>query len=145
MWRRGQSYSQDLRSRVLAAIDGGMAARQAACLFRVSVSYIYKALIRRRTTGETGANLNRGHRPRKLSAHQERALATRIQVEPDITLARLQAWLLDQHGVRLSNGAIWASVKRLGFSFKKNAGGQRARPAGCGRPKSWVESGPAVH
>ena len=55
-WRRGQSYSEDLRARVLAAVDGGMAARAAAALFRVSVSYIYKALIRRRRTGEVSAS-----------------------------------------------------------------------------------------
>ena len=64
-WRRGQSYSEDLRARVLAAVDGGMAARAAARLFRVSVSYIYKALIRRRRTGEVSASSRRGHRPRK--------------------------------------------------------------------------------
>ena len=29
-WKSGQSYSADLRSRVLAAIDGGMPARAAA-------------------------------------------------------------------------------------------------------------------
>ena len=39
-WRQGQSYSEDLRGRVLAAVDGGMAARAAARVFRVSVSYI---------------------------------------------------------------------------------------------------------
>src|SRR5690348_4529215 len=70
-WRRGQSYSEDLRARVLAAVDGGMAARAAGKLFRVSVSYIYKALIRRRRTGEVSASLRRGHRPRKLTARQE--------------------------------------------------------------------------
>ena len=90
MWRRGRSYSQDLRDRVLAAVDGGMAVRQAAPLFRVSVSYIYKALIRRRATGEAGANPNRGHRPRKLSLRAGAGAAARIQAEPDITLARLQ-------------------------------------------------------
>ena len=89
MWRRGRSYAQDLRSRVLAAVDGGMAVRQAAPLFRVSVSYIYKALIRRRATGDSSASRNRGHRPRKLSPEQEAALAARIRAEPDITLARL--------------------------------------------------------
>ena len=47
-WRQGQSYSDDLRSRVLAAVDGGMAVRAAASVFQVSISYIYKALIRRR-------------------------------------------------------------------------------------------------
>src|ERR1043166_9071228 len=68
-WRRGQSYiySEDLRGRVLAAVDGGMAARAAARVFRVSVSYIYKALIRRRRTGEVSASSRRGHRPRKLT------------------------------------------------------------------------------
>jgi hypothetical protein len=39
-WKSGQSYSADLRSRVLAAVDGGLAARAAAERFRVSVSYI---------------------------------------------------------------------------------------------------------
>jgi hypothetical protein len=38
VWRQGQSYSEDLRARVLAAIDGGMGARSTACVFRVSVS-----------------------------------------------------------------------------------------------------------
>jgi transposase len=56
-WRQGQSYSQDLRGRVLAAVDGGMAARMAAKLFQVSVSYIYKALIRRWRTGEVSAGM----------------------------------------------------------------------------------------
>jgi len=60
VWRQGQSYSEDLRARVLAAIDRGMAARAAADLFRVSVSYIYKALIRRRRTGLSGISCAAG-------------------------------------------------------------------------------------
>ena len=118
-WRRGQSYSEDLRARVLGAVDGGMAARAAARLFRVSVSYIYKALIRRRRTGEVSASSRRGHRPRKLTAAQEAALAAHIAAHPDLTLAALQIWLLEEHAVRLSNGAMWSAVARLGLSFKK--------------------------
>jgi len=118
-WRQGQSYSEDLRARVLAAIDGGMAARLAASVFRVSVSYIYKALIRRRRTGEVSASTRRGHRPRKLTPAQEAALAAHITAYPDITLAALQAWLAGEHAVRLSNGAMWSAVDRLGLSFKK--------------------------
>jgi transposase len=117
-WRQGQSYSEDLRGRVLAAVDGGMATRAAAKLFRVSVSYIYKALIRRRRSGEVSASTRRGHRPRKLSPAQEVALAEHITTHPDLTLAALQAWLLAVHGVRLSNGAMWSAVARLGLSFK---------------------------
>ncbi len=91
-----------------------MAARAAAKLFRVSVSYIYKALIRRRRTGQVTASLRGGDRPRKLSPVQEGALAARIEAHPDLTLAALQTWLLAERGVRLSNGAMWSAVARLG-------------------------------
>ena len=43
-WKSGQSYSADLRSRVLAAVDGGSPARAMAQLFQLSVSYVYKAV-----------------------------------------------------------------------------------------------------
>jgi len=126
-WRQGQSYSDDLRARVLAAVDGGMAARAAARVFQVSVSYIYKALIRRRRTGEVSASSRRGHRPRKLAPAQEAALAAHIAAHPDLTLAALQAWLVAEHEVRLSNGAMWAAVARLGLSFKKRRSGRASR------------------
>jgi len=126
-WRQGQSYSEDLRARVLAAVDGGMAARVAATVFRVSVSYIYKALIRRRRTGELTASARRGHRPRKLSPAQEAALAAHIEAHPDLTLKALQAWLLAEYEVRLSNGAMWSAVARLGLSFKKRRSGRASR------------------
>jgi transposase len=133
VWRQGQSYSEDLRSRVLAAVDGGMAARAAAKLLRVSVSYIYKALIRRRRSGEVSASSRRGHRPRKLSPAQEAALAARIEAYPDLTLAALRAWLLDEHGVRLSNGAMWSAVARLGLSFKKRRSARASKTARMSR------------
>jgi transposase len=133
-WRRGQSYSEDLRARVLAAVDGGMAARAAARLFRVSVSYIYKALIRRRRTGEVSASSRRGHRPRKLTVAQEAALASHIAAHPDLTLAALQIWLLDQHAVRLSNGAMWSAVARLGLSFKKRRSTRPSKTVPTSRP-----------
>src|SRR6267143_2822850 len=109
VWRQGQRYSEDLRARVLAAIDGCMAARAAASVFRVSVSYIYKALIRRRRTGEVSASARRGHRPRKLSPEQESALAAHIEAHPDITLSALQTCLAGEHELRLSNWSMWSA------------------------------------
>jgi transposase len=38
--RSGRSYSQDLRDRVLKAVNGGVAVRQAAATFQVSIAYI---------------------------------------------------------------------------------------------------------
>jgi transposase len=135
-WRRGQRYSQDLRDRVLASVDVGEGVYRVAEIFGVSVSYIYKALDRRRKTGESGPNPNRGHRPRKLTPAQEAALEARIGSQADITLARLQDWLLAEHGVRLSDGAIWMAVHRLKLSFKKKPAGRRTRSSRRGRPAS---------
>jgi transposase len=54
----GKAYAQDLRERVVAAVDAGTGADAAAAIFQVSVSDIYKALGRRERTGQ-GASLGR--------------------------------------------------------------------------------------
>ena len=82
----GAPYSPDLRKRVIAAVDEGLEAYSAATHFRVSVSYIYKALARRRATGEeTARAAGRGPSP-KLVAYDS-ALRARVTEQPDITLA----------------------------------------------------------
>jgi transposase len=69
VWKSGQSYSTALRSRVLAAIDGGSPAKATARLCQVSVSCIYKALARRAATGETEARPQRNRQTLKLKNH----------------------------------------------------------------------------
>jgi transposase len=82
----GKPYSQDLRERVIAAVDTGTGAYAAALPFQVSVSYIYKALNRRRKTGEVTARRSGcGPKP-KLAPHDD-ALRARVAAEADITLA----------------------------------------------------------
>ena len=48
LWRRGKSYSQDLRDRVFAAADDDEPVGRIAAMLRVSVSYVSKVLTRRR-------------------------------------------------------------------------------------------------
>lgn len=79
-WRRGQSYSVHLRDRVLAAVDSGMGAYAAAAVFRVSVSWIYKACARRRSTGETTARAQRNHVLPKLAAQGE-AIRSKVKLD----------------------------------------------------------------
>jgi transposase len=122
----GRAYSQDLRERVIAAVDGGTGAYSAAPLFRVSVSYIYKALIRRRTTGETSARPSGGGPKPKLAAHDD-ALRARIAAEPDITLAELQAWLLGERQIKVSIGCLWNRLQFLELPLKKSRNEQQSR------------------
>lgn len=115
----GKAYSQDLRERVIAAVDGGTGAYSAAPVFRVSVSYIYKALIRRRTTGEISARPSGGGPKPKLAAHDE-ALRGRIAAEPDITLGELQAWLVTERQIKVSIGCLWNRLQFLELPLKKS-------------------------
>jgi transposase len=67
LYQRGRAYSQDLRERVFAASDDGERVGELAELLKVSISYVSKALKRRRTTGETTVRARRGHKPPKLA------------------------------------------------------------------------------
>lgn len=128
-WRSGQAYSQDLRDRVLAAVDNGMRVREAAPLFRVSISYIYKALERRTATGETKPSLRGGRqRPPVLSGH-EAALLAHLRMHSDATLAELRRWLFETRGVSISVGALWNGLDRLGWTLKKSRSMRRSKSA----------------
>ena len=136
----GKPYSQDLRERVIAAVDGGTGAYAVAALFRVSVSYIYKALGRRRTTGETTAHTGRAGRKAKLAAHDE-ALRAQVAVHPDATLEELQTWLAVERKVAVSIGCLWNRLQRLKLPLKKShnappsrIGRMSPRPARSGMP-----------
>jgi transposase len=73
LYQRGKAYSQDLRERVFAASDDGERVGEIAELLRVSVSYVSKALTRRRTTGETTVRAQHGHQLPKLARFTPRS------------------------------------------------------------------------
>jgi transposase len=125
-WRRGQAYAQHLRDRVLAAIDRGMGAYEAARLFQVSVSWIYKALARRRETGESTARPQVNHVPPKLLPYDE-AIRRKLEEAPDLTLAELRAWLLEREHVSISQRGMWKTLRRLDLTRKKRPNTPRSR------------------
>jgi transposase len=108
---------------VMAAVDGGLGVYSAAPMFRVSVSYIYKALGRRRATGDVTAHKSGGGPKPKLAAYDE---ALRAQV---VTLVELQAWLANDHAVKVSVGCLWARVRHLGLTLKKSRNALQSRTA----------------
>ena len=132
-WRSGLAYSQDLRERVLAVADGGLRVREVARLFKVSISYVYKALERRARTGDAAARRGGGSRAPKLSGH-EAALLGHLRSRPDATLAELRRWLFETRGVSVSAGCLWNALDRLGWTPKKSLGGRRSRTAPMSPP-----------
>jgi len=135
VWRSGRAYSQDLRDRVLAAVDAGGVVRAVAPIFQVSVSYIYKARLRRAATGDTAAGVGGGTRPQKLAAHAD-ALRAEVRARPDATLAELRAWLFATRDVSVSMGCLWNTLDRLGLTLKKSHSVRPSRTAPMSPPRA---------
>ena len=114
-WRRGQAYGQDLRERVLVA-EGSI--REVADRLTVSPSYVSKATSRFRVTGQRTTK-PRGGQWEAILAGREELLRERLEAVKDMTLEELRSWLLQEHAIKISIGALWNTLERMGLRFKK--------------------------
>ncbi len=120
-------YSEDLRSRVVAAVDGGLSRRRAASLFGVGNSTVVNWVRRWRETGSFAAKAMGGDHRSRLS--DERLwILDRIEATPDLTLEELRGEL-KQRGVIVGYGTVWRFFEREDISVKKNRARGRARAA----------------
>lgn len=125
--KRGQEYSQDLRDRVL---DGEGSIREVADRLSVSPSYVSKATSRYRLTGQRTTKPRGGQR-QPIMAGREDLLRARLEAVKDTTLEELRNWLLHEHGITISIGALWNTLERMGLRFKKKRTRHGAGAAGC--------------
>ena len=129
-----RAYSQDLRDRVIDAVEsGGLSRRAAARRFGVSAAAAIKWLQRFHRTGERRSAGTGGHRPSKVQPHRAWVLGV-LTAQPDITLAALAARLWTERGVRVDTSMLSRFFKGAGISFKKKPGGRRAGAAGHRAP-----------
>ena len=125
-----RAYSQDLRDRVIDAVETeGLSRRAAARRFGVSPASAIKWLQRFHRTGQRESAGTGGHRPSKVQPERAWLLAA-IAAQPDITLAALAARLLAERGVKADTGMLSRFFQGAGISFKKKSGGLRAGAAG---------------
>ncbi len=124
-----RGYSNDLRERVIGAIEGGMSRRAAARHFQIGASSAIKWCARWRETGsfaeKPGGKLN----PSPLDFHAAWLLAL-VANEPDLTLGEIRVRLLEERQVQIGGSSVWRFFDRHGISFKKNRTRQRAEPRG---------------
>jgi transposase len=127
---------------VLAAVDRGMGVCQAARVFQVSVSWIYKALARRRHSGETTARPQINHVPPNLSA-QHATIRTKLSAEPALTPAELRAWLQGEPQVSISLGGTWKTLHTLGPTRKETRhAAEQSRPDVAAAREAWRDTQP---
>ena len=123
-----QAYSQDLRERVLRALDRGERPTEIAQRFEVSRIWVYQVRNREQQTGLRTSFQIGGHRRSRL-AEMESVLRAWIAAESGLTLAELQERLVPQ-GVTIKIGALRHQLYRWTLTFKKNSARQRARARG---------------
>jgi transposase len=129
----GRPYSEDLRTRIVAAVEGGTSRNAAARHFAVSASCVVKLVQRFRRTG-TVAPGARGRRPYALAEH-EALVRELVAAQPDLTLDELQQEL-EQRGIRVGRSSVNRFLLACGLTFKKSrfmppsSKGRMLRPRG---------------
>ena len=123
-----QSYSQDLRDRVLRALDRGEGPSSIARRLEVSRVWVYHVRDREQKTGKRISFQIGGHR-RSRVADLESVLRAWIEAEPDLVLSELSARLAKQD-VLIKPGALWHQLNKWNLTFNKNPARQRARTRG---------------
>jgi transposase len=123
-----QSYSQDLRERVLRALARGEGPSAVAQRFEVSRFYVYQVRDREQESGVRTSFQIGGHRRSRLG-EAEPVLRRWIAAEPGLTLEQLRERLSSQ-GIEIKIGALWHQLNKWNLTFKKNAARQRARARG---------------
>ena len=118
-------YSMDLRSRVLRDSDAGLASKEVAAKYAVSRAWVDRVKQRKRETGETRPRVQTTFRRRVLDADQEHRLGVLIAVRPDATLAELR----DELATTAALSTLWRTLRRLGYTVKKNGLRHRTAPA----------------
>jgi transposase len=127
----GKPYSEDLRKRVVAAVEsGGLSCNQAAKQFGIGASTAIGWVRRLRESGSIAPGKMGGHRPKAISGEHRDWLLLRIK---DRLVAELAG-----RGLKVDYRSVWEFVHAEKLSFKKSVvAGERNRPDVARRRAQW--------
>lgn len=113
-----KAYSQDLRQRVLRAIDAGASQAEVAETFAVSVPTIKRYLKARRETGDVLPKAIPG-RPAKKGAALRAGLLEQLERHPDVRREEHCRMWEEKTGIKVSPASISRARMALGWTRKK--------------------------
>ena len=114
-----RALSDDLRNRVIEALEGGMSRRAPATRFGIGASTAVKWVQRWRDTGSRAPRRSGGDvRSHRIDTFVEEIMAL-VERTPDITLAEIADHLAHSHGLRVAQSTIWRFFERHGVTYKK--------------------------
>ena len=124
-----KTLSEDLRSRVVAAINGGLSRRGAAERFGIGYATAIRWMRDWRATGSVNAKPRGGPRGSyRIEAHDAVVMAA-IDAQIDSTLVEIVALLREQHGVSFAQQLGLTAARPPRRYHQKNSARQRAGQA----------------
>lgn len=114
------AYSQDLRSRVIAAWKAQEGSqRQLAERFKVSLSFVHRVLDRYRAEGQIEAKPRGATMQPKISDAALEVLQKLVEEHKDALLVELCEYFAQQTGIRVSVPTMHRALQRLRLRRKK--------------------------
>ncbi len=113
-----KAYSQDLRERVLRAVDQGMPRRELVRILGVGAATIGRYLKQQREQGHVRPKAIPG-RPSKKIQPVQAGLEDQLKAYPDATLAQHCEYWEQNQGMRVSRWRMSRALKRMGWTRKK--------------------------
>ena len=101
-----KGYSIDLRERVVAIVESGESAREAARLLDLGASTAIRWIARWTMTGSVAAKPGTGHTRSPLERHRQ-WLIDLVGAEPDLTLMEIRTRLAREKKLRAGTTSIW--------------------------------------
>jgi transposase len=114
-----KAYSQDLRERIVRAVEAGMPQAEAARVDQVGRTTVKRDLVQWRREHHRRHQVSPG-RPAQITPAHYAALAAQVRATPDATLAEHGAAWEAAPGVRLSVSALQRTLARLDWPLKKS-------------------------
>jgi transposase len=113
-----KAYSQDVREKVLRAVDQGYPRQEIVKLLGVSLATIKRYLKQRRERGTVAPKAIPGRPPKKREL-LEAELVAQLRAHNDLRLEdHCQLWE-QTHGVKVSTATMSRAIKRVGWTRKK--------------------------
>ncbi len=112
-----KAYSEDLRAKILQAVDRGMPKSEAARTFGVSRSSIKRYAAARREGRPLAPKKHPGSEP-KLDERARKILEADVEDRPATTLKDRCRFLEEVVGVSVSESTLSRLLKKMGFSPK---------------------------
>lgn len=122
------AYSNDLRLKVLDALDRGLPRKEVVRLFSISLSTIKRYLKLRKHTGDVAPKPSPGRIPTiGKSVEQRRALWAQLESNVDATLERHCELWEERQGAKVSISTMSRAIRKLGWTRKKKSLGATER------------------